>query len=263
MRKFYYLVKYYLRKDKKDSIFFYTFHKCASTLFASYVLKNVDGLDNIDYARYLWNKPNSFKRRPFYFKSKGYIYGPIRLSGRNKLMYNLLVIPTSNLDFVKNKTAMFFIRDPRDILVSSYYSFGYTHALNSNKERRSEQLKKRKLIQSLTVDEYVIRNAERQIENFNALKTIADNCKNKVILKYEDMIENFDLFSKNLKTIVSISDDVVQNIYERSRPKKSIDNQSHRRSGALKRYTKDLKPETITILNKKLKGILDEFKYSE
>jgi hypothetical protein len=183
------------------------------------------------------------------------------LSARGELVYNLLILPTSNIDFVKDKTAIFFIRDPRDILVSSYYSFGFTHSLNAVEEKRNKQLELRKEIQSLSIDEYVLKYADQQIEYFDTLKAIASNCKKKTILKYEDMIDDFDSFIQALKTIALVKEDVIQNIYHKSRPKKSTDNTSHRRSGATKRYLIDLKPETVELLNKKLERILNDFNY--
>lgn len=254
-------LKFYRPRSGKDSIFFFTFHKCASSLFSSYVLKNIDGLHHIDYARYLWAKPNSYNKQ-LAFQNTGFVYGPIRLSARNQLATKLLVRPASDLDFVKDKTAIFFVRDPRDILVSSYYSFGFTHPLNPIQEKRKEQLKRRKAIQALTLDEYVLAYADQQIEYFDHLKTVAASCKKKVILRYEDMIDDFDLFINEFQKIVPVGHSQVQEIYERSRPRVNIDNAAHRRSGATKRYRKDLKPETVKILNEKLARTLADFNYS-
>ncbi len=33
-----------------ESVYFYTFHKCASSLFSNYVLRNIKGLVHVDYA---------------------------------------------------------------------------------------------------------------------------------------------------------------------------------------------------------------------
>ena len=69
------------------------------------------------------------------FKGKGFIYGPIRLSYRPQSpIYTRLVEPASRIDFVRGRIAIFLIRDPRDILVSSYYSFGYKHRFSTVKE---------------------------------------------------------------------------------------------------------------------------------
>lgn len=254
------ICKLSLPSSKTESIYFFTFHKCASTLFSSYGLKNFSGLRHIDYSHYLWVKPKSYNKK-LIFKRNGFVYGPIRLSTDDYQGRKLLILPTSDLEFVKDKKAIFFIRDPRDILVSAYYSFGFTHPLNPQEKKRDEQLVKRKKIQSLTLDEYVLVYAEQQIENFSLLGKVAENCSQKTILRYEDMVVDFDSFAKDLQTMVSIKPDVVKKLYNKSRPKKEIDNQSHRRSGETRRFEKELKPETVKELNRRLKNTLIAFSY--
>lgn len=253
------LYKYHI-VQKPESIYFYTFHKCASTLFSSYVLKNITGLDHVDYAKYLWDKPDSYNKT-LKFNKKGHVYGPIRLSTKGELVKRLLVSPTSNSDFIKDKTAIFFVRDPRDILVSQYYSFGFTHVLNPVEDRREKQLKKREKTQSLTLDEYVIENVNDQVENFLGLFELSNLAKRSVILKYEDMVEKYDDFIKDLLKIVDLDQKVIENTYQKSRPKKNIDNTSHQRSGRVKHFENELKPETINVLNNKLKEVLIKFDY--
>ncbi|NNC84517.1 MAG: hypothetical protein HKN75_00445 [Bacteroidia bacterium] len=251
----------YFSTSQTESIYFYTFHKCASTLFSSYVLQNIKGLYHIDYANIMWTKPIEYNT-PLTFKKKKYIYGPIRLSARNESVINLLVHPTTNLEFAKDKIALFFIRDPRDILVSQYYSFGYTHSLNPVKEKTEEILSIREEVQSLTIDEYALKIVDEQIENFNKLIELSSHCKQSTILKYEDMIENFDSFIDELQKVVSIDERVVQDLHAKSRPKKEVDNKSHRRSGNTRSFEKDLKPETTKVLNQKLEKILTHFNFS-
>lgn len=173
----------------------------------------------------------------------------------------LLILPTSDLEFVKDKKAIFFIRDPRDILVSAYYSFGFTHPLNPQDEKRDEQLEVRKKVQSLNLDGYVLEYAEQQIENFTFLSKVAENCKQQIILRYEDMVEDFDKFAKDLQAMAAIKPDVIKKLYDKSRPKKEIDNQSHRRSGETRQFEKELKPETLKELNLRLRDTLTSFNY--
>src|SRR5438132_10534005 len=129
--KFRFVSKSRLPTARPESVYFYTLHKCASGLFSDYVLKNVRRLRLIDY------EDRFYKGEPVCvtFKEKGFIYGPIRVSnGPQSTIYSKLVEPASRTDFVRDKIAIFLIRDPRDILVSSYYSFGYTHEFSTVKE---------------------------------------------------------------------------------------------------------------------------------
>ena len=117
------LYHYVFNKNNPKSVYFYTFHKCASTLFNGYVLKNAVGLYNMDYASQIYSGERSSEEK-LNFNRNGFIYGPIRISaGVQGPVGEMLVKPTTQHDFVRDKIALFLIRDPRDILVSSYYSF--------------------------------------------------------------------------------------------------------------------------------------------
>ena len=54
------------------------------------------------------------------------------------------------------------IRDPRDVLVSRYYSLGYSHTPPSkHSDKYGDFLKERKRIRQITVDEYVVGGGDR------------------------------------------------------------------------------------------------------
>jgi hypothetical protein len=252
--------KYNRIKSSKESIYFFTFHKCASSLFSKHILKKTDYLQHVDYANYLADKDTSYSK-PLDFKKHGCIYGPIRLSANNNIVEELLVKPATKSNFVKDINAIFLIRDPRDILVSSYHSFGFTHPINPIEGKTKKQLEIRSEIQSLSIDEYVLNNISKQIGDFNKVTSIVEKCPNHVVLKYEDMINNYDLFIDDFQKILDINEDIIKTLYDKTRPKDKIDNTSHRRSGAPRRFLKDLKPETIEKLNSALKPVLDKYGY--
>jgi hypothetical protein len=163
-------------------------------LFGGYVLENVQNLCHVDYAAqiYTGRLPVNISLP---FESRGYIYGPIRLSASpHNPVYRALVQPTTAPDFICDKTAIFFVRDPRDILVSAYYSFGFTHGLSPVREIREMQERKRGKIQQQSLDQYVLQHAATQAENFRTLYRLSQHCKRGIILKYEDMINDFDKF---------------------------------------------------------------------
>lgn len=62
-----------------ESVYFFTFHKCASMLFARCILPNVENRIHVNPAKVLWDKPKDYDVK-FDFKKRGEIYGPIRLS---------------------------------------------------------------------------------------------------------------------------------------------------------------------------------------
>lgn len=91
-----------------ESVFFYTFHKCASSLFGGYILPNVDGLKHVNYARKIYTGEVAAQEQVT-FEKFGHIYGPIRISvGKDNPAKKILVVQTTDPHFIKDKKAVFF-----------------------------------------------------------------------------------------------------------------------------------------------------------
>lgn len=247
------------KRSSHESVYFYTFHKCASSLFSGYVLKNIEGLRHVDYAGQIYHGKRVEKLA---FEETGYIYGPIRLSvDRMSPVYKRLVEPVSDPAFVKDKIAIFLVRDPRDILVSAYYSFGYTHGVSRLKEIQARQKIVRGEIQAKTVDEYAVDSADVIARNFETVNKLSGVCKRSAVLKYETMISDFDGFVGQFTQYVDVSPKVIQQIFQRSRPKQKVNTASHRRSGRPGGFRNALEKETIMVLNRKFEDTLERFQY--
>ena len=246
-------------KNSHESVYFYTFHKCARSLFGGYVLKNIEGLRHVDYASQIYGGEQI--DNPV-FEQKGFVYGPIRLSA-NPLspVYKKLVEPVSDIDFIRSKIAIFLVRDPRDILVSAYYSFGYTHGFSSVDEIRARQEQRRSEIQRKTIDEYALESAHKILSNFEALDKLSKACNRSVVLKYEDMIDNWDCFVEGLTKYIGIKQTVLTQVYEKSRPREKENQDSHRRSGRPGEFRSKLKEATIASLNTTFRGVLERLQY--
>lgn len=256
-----YTQHYRFSSNIPESVYFYTFHKCASTLFSSYVLKNINGLYHIDYSAQVFS---GFRKayRKLTFKKRGFIYGPIRVSSDLSAPVGRRVVkPTIQPEFIRDKIALFLVRDPRDILVSSYYSFGFTHSLSDAEEVREHQLAVRRSVKEKLLDEYVLSEADTQVNYFKKMYELSETCTHGTILRYEDMIHNFDEFADKLCQYVSIEDAALEGLYQRSRPKQSEDTSSHRRSGQVGGFRDKLQEGTIQAVNKKMAGILTLFGY--
>ncbi len=255
------LINWSMGSSSHQSVYFYTFHRCSSTLFSKYVLKNIIGLYHIDYAGKLYKGKEI---SDITFESKGVVYGPIRLTApHTSIEYTGLVNKLSDLTFIHDKIAIFLIRDPRDILVSSYYSFARTHSLSVNKEIREKQEAHRQILQTQTIDEYVLESAPILKNSFETLVRLNNSCGQNVIIRYEDMINNWEQFVSGLTRFVKIKQSVLDNIYEKTRPREFEDNDSHRRSGKPQAFREKLEKETISSLNASFKDILERFNYVE
>jgi hypothetical protein len=252
-------VEWYGGKSSRESVYFYTFHKCASSLFGGYVLKNVQGLRHVDYASRIYSGEKIDK---IVFEENGFVYGPIRLSASPRSpVYKKLVEPACDVDFIRSKIAIFLVRDPRDILVSLYYSFGYTHGLSSVDGIREIQEQSRGEIQRQTIDEYALESAHSIVGNFETLDKLSKACTRSVVLRYEDMIDRWDCFVEGLTKYLEIKPTVLTQIHQKSRPREKEDQESHRRSGKPGEFGSKLKEPTIASLNTTFQDVLGRFGY--
>ena len=196
------------------------------------------------------------------FEAKGFVYGPLRVSyPPHSMFYIRFVEPASRTDFVRDKIAIFFIRDPRDILVSSYYSFGYTHGFGPVRQIEAQQRQAQGLIQRKTIDAYALEAADATLNYFRTIDRLAQACNRGIVLKYEDMIYNWEKFSSGLTRYLDLDPIVLHQIYERSRPLEREDLTSHRRAGRPGAYRNKLLPATVEALKVIFAPVLRHFHY--
>ena len=253
--------------NSQNSTLFYTTHKCASSFmqkiliklcangsyvfndYASAIYQLGNKLDiEQDKKNYLVNFLESNYDRLFYKKNE--IYGPLRFP----------------VDFPDRNTFkhIFFLRDPRDVIVSSYYSFGFTHSLPTNEKSKGRMLSIRKEIQQKGIDQYAIDFADELVQRYIGFKNLKENCDSFIYLKYDDFTNNTKAFILNLSQYlnVNLSDNELKVLcYEASPIQKNIKKESHKRSGKNGQYVNELKPETQAILNEKFKTTLLYWKF--
>ena len=145
-----------ISQSNKQSVLFFTTHKCASTYMEkifNYLNTNYLGLTSINIESYLWNNFNQDvfqilqEKQSIIFRSKGIFYSPLH--------------QFISIDNIQNYCILLMLRDPRDVLVSNYYSLAYSHTLPKNQKRSQSFLEKRKKVQSMTIDEFVLSRANR------------------------------------------------------------------------------------------------------
>jgi hypothetical protein len=124
-------------------------------------------------------------------------------------VYKKLVVPATQPEFMGDKIVIFFVRDLRDILVSAYYSFGYSHAFIPVEKIRQLQEATRSEIQAESLDEDALRSANKVRQNFETLSQLDSVCERSIVLKYEDMIGNFEHFIAQLSEYIVLGQSVV------------------------------------------------------
>jgi Sulfotransferase domain len=247
------------RVKSPESVYFYALHRCASSLLSDYVLKNVRGLHLVDYEDRFYNGDPV---ESVTFEPNGFVYGPIRLStGPETAIYRRFIEPASDKDFIRDKIAIFLIRDPRDIVVSSYYSFGYTHGFSTVKAIQEQQRQSRDMIRGKSVDIFALEVANSTLKHFQTVERLRQSCERAVILKYEDMIHHWEKFSLGLTKYLDISRKARRRTYRLSRPLENESETGHRRSGRPGAYKDKLSASTVNTLNITFAPIFARFDY--
>jgi hypothetical protein len=234
------------------SLFFYTVHKCASSLFTREVLPQVGGgLHHIDYAAQLYGKE---AEPPFHFAERGGLYGPIRVTAPDFRYpeYTHVIAPLTEPGFLCGRRAVILVRDPRDVLVSMFFSFGFSHNRSPDPAVAALQEKRRAAIQAQGLDDFCLSEAAQQRVIFATLHRLAGEAAEVVIVRYEDLLRDFSRAVLPLSTAMHLDAAVVETMRRELRPRTTEDPSSHHRSGQPGAYASKLKPDTIAPLEKEL-----------
>jgi len=239
------------------SIAFISHHKCATSYISTKILPNVNGYEYVDYQTCAYNEQITSPK----VHSKGHVYGVLRMLEKEHPLYAMTEsLISDSLD--KSLKIIIMVRDPRDVIVSMYYSFGKTHGLSPNDIIAQYQRERKDRIVPLSIDEYASASSSTLYEIYNRLMSISDVAEDVCVIRYEDMIENFDGFYKTLLgTLPEIEVDYDE-FHSSTRPKDIEDIHRHKRSGRVNSYKDKLSSDTIKYLNSELSSILSFFKYA-
>jgi hypothetical protein len=247
------------RNDRQSTVFFTT-HKCASTYMNSclnYINEKHLGLVHIDFMRYLWkySSRDTFEvleeNKNQIFHNKGILYSPLR---------KYFPIPS-----IEEYRIILMLRDPRDVIVSHYYSMAYSHALSPNKERQEELLSRRSKYQQQSVDEYA-RDISEQF--YMIYSEYCDNFikrRNITFLKYEDFILDFEKWIFQLSKILGVylTPEDKSYLFELKGGKRKVseDPSKHVRKAIPGDFRDKLTKETQKFLNQKFEYIFQVMGY--
>lgn len=245
--------------SREKSVIFVTLHKCATTFFASKVLPAFKGRVYVDYQLLHYRDNGNFNVK---IRRFGYIYGPVRILDELHPTYEITnrILRKANL---RGRKIIFLVRDPRDILVSMYYSFGFSHSFSPNREIKEYQVKRRQKIRQMTIDEYALQAAHELKEKFDIIYSLMQYAPDKILLKYEDMIENFAYFYSQLYGFVQLNEGVKEMMLKQTRPRKVEQQLQHKRKGKPGNYKEKFQLTTINKINKILAKPLRDFCYQD
>ena len=181
-------------------------------------------------------------------------------------LYSVFGGMLENIDNFDKYKVILSIRDPRDVLVSLYYSMAYSHPVpNEFGSKRDEFMNKRNLALDNRIDDFVLSEVDQVHSVFEKYKNHLCRYDNVGIIKYENMIVDYSEWLTNISNMsgLSISPSLRKELVEDNLRKspKSEDKQSHNRKGISGDYKEKLEGSTIEILNSKLESILSFFDY--
>lgn len=179
----------------------------------------------------------------------------IELIKPGRIYYGFRHLPNFLLDErvrLDEKKSVLLIRDPRDALVSQYFSVGGKFVSHTLPEKNKESfLKKLQSTAHMDIDEYVLHAAILHSTRLTAYKDNL-NFNNVLLFKYEDVYYNkrkflFDIF-KHFN--IAVESNVLEEVATRNdiRPEEE-DHSQHIRKGTPGDHLNKLRPETIRKLN--------------
>jgi hypothetical protein len=247
------------------SIMFFTVYKAASSFIGAFMNKIVAeaGMTAVNLDGYFFDRGQGREwegtGRVIYdvsYSPTGYFYGPFRSFNK--------AVP--DIDQYK---ILLVLRDPRDVIVSSYYSL-YSHVSPQalDKEQLVQRHQRRKKKAELTVDEYVIdkiNSTSRLTDDLMEYHQQLSGKDNVLFLKYEDMVTDFEPWLNQLLTFLDldISPELKNEISDSGNFKVDKENvYKHKRQVTPGDYKRKLKPETIERLNIYMKNVLNLYGYS-
>ena len=226
-----------VRSEPSNSFVFYGANRAGSMVLGRALasLGEENGLRHIDLTRYFLHTEREqlklLENEEWIDKhllQNSYCYGPLRNS-----------ISGSALD---KWPAVLLIRDPRDVVVSHYYSVTIGHTVFDK-----TFLEKKRIAKSMSLDEYALYFIEEVITQLRDFWELGKRDNHKVF-RYEDLLKGGNAVLCQMAKILEVNEPSsslkIKFDQEISLPS-SNDASQHKRSGKHGQFIKKLKPATI------------------
>jgi hypothetical protein len=210
-----------------------------------------------DFPRLHLLTPEEMKKYQHLFKSRGYLYTPFGGG---------MVEGIADLNLYK---LVFVVRDPRDILVSIYYSVAHSHPVPDKMGNKYEKfMQRRALARESTIDQWALYESDKLYDRYvRYQKLLLEKYPNTYLTSYEHMVSDFSGWLRGLLDYceLNISADLHESLLQENARMKPQEENIHRhvRKGLPGDYRDKLKRETIHYLNEKFAPILKMFGYDE
>lgn len=251
--------------EKPESVIFFTTHKCASSFMNKFfmMVSNDSTYSVVDYASSIWALGDSL--------DVGATYEPFLEQNYDRLYFQTGEIYTPQrhpIDFpgIEKFKHVFFLRDPRDVLVSAFYSFSFSHALPQNTVAKDTFLKEREKMQMGTIDDYVKDAATEWIlPLYKKYQSLREDGGSSIFLSYDLFNSNLPAFIKELSHFLDFvpSEKKVREIVRANEIGRSTKENisKHRRSGKSGQFREKLSTDTVKYLNELLEDVLTYWEF--
>lgn len=223
----------------RESIIFFTVKKCASTLMRrmlSEANRRHLGLTHLNLAGYFWDT----RSEPFYeylqqhaaglLRDQGILYGPLR--------------QYADVSHLSHARVIGMLRDPRDVVVSGYFSAGYSHRQPANRQRQQRFQDHRADVRQTDIDAYAIDYASRLRGIYARYQRHLPRSQ---VLTYEEMWNDFNgwlkRFAELLGTQFTPTDALRYRRMAGIDESREEDSLSHRRRGVPGDFRNKLSPD--------------------
>jgi hypothetical protein len=103
---------------------------------------------------------------------------------------------------------------------------------------------------------------ERVTTALSMVKEILETNRKATLIRYEDMVDDYETFYATLSACVPLSPGTRQLVHDRTRIRENENPLAHRRSGRTGTFAEKLKPETVAVLNREMADLLEYFSYT-
>lgn len=167
-----------------------------------------------------------------------------------------------SFDIAQNKKVL-LVRDPRDIIVSDYFSTRYSHAIPAQGSVRDELLKLRDLADNSGIDDYCLSQAPFYRSEFDGYRHI--EATELRLYRYEDVIFNKQSWLEDMLSYfdISVPSSVIESIAEANdiRPEQERPTE-HIRNVFPANFRLHLKQATIDMINQEFHDVLSRYGYA-
>jgi len=186
------------------------------------------------------------------FHQPGYVFATLRW-----------LPPKFHINALETQKKILLVRDPRDMLVSAYYSFRESHGIPNSGPVKTSLERTRKRLLNLTLDEYVRSAATPLKAKYFRLMTLLAT-RNLLLRRYEDIIFDKESFVRDIADFFEIDlpfEDIAVIAGKHDIIPETENTSKHIRQVKPRNFESKLSPGTVEEISHTLRAVLCEFDY--